>query len=142
MVESLPEMNDMLEQLGSLDELVTEINRIAVSAGDRILEIYDTDFDVEAKGDESPLTAADLASHMTIMNGLKKISDTIPILSEESSQVGWPERRHWKTYWLVDPLDGTREFIKKNGEFTVNIALIHEHKPILGSVYVPRHRNR
>jgi len=129
--------NTLLEQLGDLNELSNRINMVAVRAGDRILEIYNTDFAVENKDDKSPLTAADMASHEAILAGLKSISDEIPVLSEESSGIDWQERKQWRTYWLVDPLDGTKEFIKKNGEFTVNIALIHDHKPVLGSVYVP-----
>ncbi|MDX1519439.1 MAG: 3'(2'),5'-bisphosphate nucleotidase CysQ [Gammaproteobacteria bacterium] len=126
-----------LESLGPLELLGKKINQIAASAGKQILEIYNTDFSVEDKDDKSPLTAADMASHETIIAGLLGISEDIPVLSEESSSIDWEDRKQWNTYWLVDPLDGTREFIKKNGEFTVNIALIHEHRPVLGSVYVP-----
>lgn len=131
-------MNESIPDLpASLPELSVQINKIAVAAGEQILDIYDTNFDIDKKEDQSPLTAADMASHSTIVAGLKDIGGGIPVLSEESADIAWEQRRHWRTYWLVDPLDGTREFIKKNGEFTVNIALIHDHKPILGSVYVP-----
>lgn len=110
---------------------------IAHDAGKRILDIYATDFDVTQKHDDTPLTEADMAAHKTIVKGLKGLGCDFPILSEESSHIAFSERSQWETYWLVDPLDGTREFIKKNGEFTVNIALIHANKPILGVIYVP-----
>ncbi len=110
---------------------------IAVGAGEKILDIYDSDFDVEHKADESPLTAADLAAHRHIVAGLEALTPDIPILSEESASIEWEERKHWNPYWLVDPLDGTKEFVKRNGEFTVNIALIRQHKPVLGVVHVP-----
>lgn len=100
------------------------------------MDIYNSDFAVEHKDDKSPLTAADLAAHQIIDEGLKAISG-YPVLSEESAAIPYEERSGWQTYWLVDPLDGTKEFVKRNGEFTVNIALIHGHFPILGVVYVP-----
>jgi 3'(2'), 5'-bisphosphate nucleotidase len=106
-------------------------------AGDAILEIYDTDFDVEAKADDSPLTQADLAAHRIIAAGLERLTPEIPLLSEESSPPDFAVRTTWTRYWLVDPLDGTKEFISKNGEFTVNIALIDHHRPIFGVVGVP-----
>jgi 3'(2'), 5'-bisphosphate nucleotidase len=107
----------------------------AVEAGGAILEIYALDFDVEYKADDSPLTAADKAAHEIIVEALE--STPYPVLSEESTAVAYEERRAWSTYWLVDPLDGTKEFIKKNGEFTVNIALVEDGVPVLGVVYVP-----
>ena len=107
----------------------------ALEAGEAILDIYDQDFEVEFKSDESPLTTADKASHDIILQALE--TTPYPVLSEESAKVTYAERRNWGTYWLVDPLDGTKEFIKKNGEFTVNIALIEEGIPVLGVVYVP-----
>ena len=110
---------------------------IARTAGEKILEIYNSDFAVEEKDDRSPLTAADMASHHAIIDGLKALTPDIPVLSEESKSLPFEERSGWQTYWLVDPLDGTREFIKRNGEFTVNIALIRYHYPILGVVHVP-----
>ena len=110
---------------------------IAVGAGAKILDIYNSDFDVEHKADESPLTAADLAAHKFIVAGLEALTPDIPVLSEESASIEWEERKHWNPYWLVDPLDGTKEFVKRNGEFTVNIALIRQHKPVLGVVHVP-----
>ncbi len=110
---------------------------LAKQAGEKILEVYDTEFSVEEKDDKSPLTAADMASHNTIVAGLTALTPDIPILSEESAKIPYQERAGWQTYWLIDPLDGTKEFIKRNGEFTVNIALIHDGVPILGVVHVP-----
>jgi 3'(2'), 5'-bisphosphate nucleotidase len=113
---------------------------IAKMAGERILDIYnDADLSevVDYKADDSPLTLADKASNEVIVPGLKAAYPLIPILSEESKQIPYEERKNWKTFWLVDPLDGTKEFIKKNGEFTVNIALIHDGLPMLGVIYVP-----
>ncbi|CAN5270984.1 3'(2'),5'-bisphosphate nucleotidase CysQ [soil metagenome] len=119
-------------------ELLEPVLDIARRAGDEILAIYDTEFEVDEKSDTSPLTAADLASHKTIKRGLEELSPELPILSEESTAaIPFEKRSSWMTYWLVDPLDGTREFVKRNGEFTVNIALIHEHRPVLGVVHVP-----
>ncbi len=107
----------------------------AIRAGSEILKIYDQDFEVEFKADESPLTSADKAAHEIIIQALEQTP--YPVLSEESAEIPYEERKGWKTYWLVDPLDGTKEFIKKNGEFTVNIALIEDGEPTLGVVYVP-----
>ncbi len=101
------------------------------------MAVYERDFDIYEKKDESPLTEADLASHHHIINELTALDAGFPILSEESADIDWSERQSWQTYWLVDPLDGTKEFIKKNGEFTVNIALIHQNRPVLGVVYAP-----
>jgi len=119
-------------------EKVTEIIEIAYEAGEGILEIYKTmnSVEVEYKEDKSPLTEADKKAHSIIENRLKKVFD-YPILSEEGKEVPYEKRRRWKYFWLVDPLDGTKEFIKRNGEFTVNIALIHNQKPVLGVVYAP-----
>lgn len=118
-------------------ELVEPVLEIARQAGRRILEIYQSDFAVQAKEDRSPLTEADMASHRSIVAGLRKLTPDIPVLSEESGDIPYEERRHWREYWLVDPLDGTKEFIKRNGEFTVNIALIRDSRPVLGVVHVP-----
>ncbi|RLA20776.1 MAG: 3'(2'),5'-bisphosphate nucleotidase [Gammaproteobacteria bacterium] len=124
--------------LETLKELLPDASEIARKAGAEIMGIYQTgDFSVESKSDDSPLTTADLASHHCIVNGLEKLQPAFPILSEESDKISFDERSQWKTYWLIDPLDGTKEFIKRNGQFTVNIALIHDHKPVLGVVYVP-----
>jgi len=117
---------------------INNIVDIAKDAGDKILEIYNKEsFDYQLKTDNSPLTEADVAAHNLIQQRLEKITPMIPILSEESSSISWQERKQWDYYWLVDPLDGTKEFIKKNGEFTVNIALIYKHNPVLGVVHAP-----
>lgn len=110
---------------------------IAREAGDAIMRVYAQDFPVEIKDDNSPLTAADLASHRIIVDGLQALTPDIPVLSEEAADIAWETRREWTRLWLVDPLDGTREFIKKNGEFTVNVALIENGEPVLGVVYAP-----
>lgn len=120
-----------------INKPIADICDIAVLAGDAILEIYQRDFAVQSKADESPLTEADLAAHNVIVNALQIATPDIPILSEEAANISWEERQKWQTFWLVDPLDGTKEFIKKNGEFTVNIALISDNKPVLGVVYAP-----
>lgn len=117
--------------------LLPPVVALARQAGVRIMEIYDTAFQVREKDDNSPLTAADLASHQTIVAGLQHLTPHIPILSEESADTPYSERGQWTRFWLVDPLDGTREFIKRNGEFTVNIALIEQRQPTLGVVYIP-----
>lgn len=110
---------------------------LAREAGDAILAVYARDFSVETKDDQSPLTQADLASHRIIVDGLRRLAPDIPVLSEEDADIAWDVRRQWPRHWLVDPLDGTREFVKKNGEFTVNIALIEEGRPVLGVVFAP-----
>jgi 3'(2'), 5'-bisphosphate nucleotidase len=110
---------------------------LAKEAGRRILEIYGSDFRVAVKEDSSPLTAADLASHHCLVEGLTALRPDYPIISEESKTLPFEERSGWETFWLIDPLDGTKEFIKRNGEFTVNVALIHRHQPVLGVVYTP-----
>ena len=101
------------------------------------MAIYADEFSVSDKADQSPLTAADLASHQTLCEGLRQLTPDIPVLSEESAQIAFSERARWPRYWLVDPLDGTKEFIKRNGEFTVNIALIEAHRAVLGLVLIP-----
>jgi 3'(2'), 5'-bisphosphate nucleotidase len=110
---------------------------LARAAGEAIMQVYAQDFDVDHKDDRSPLTLADLASHRLIAEGLAKLTPDIPLLSEESVERPWEIRQKWRRYWLVDPLDGTREFVKKNGEFTVNIALIEDHRPVFGVVQTP-----
>jgi 3'(2'), 5'-bisphosphate nucleotidase len=111
---------------------------LARDAGEAIMRIYAGDFAVEHKDDDSPLTAADLAAHRAILAGLGKLAPDIPVLSEEAAeQATWATRQTWTRYFLVDPLDGTREFVKRNGEFTVNIALIDDHAPVLGVVHAP-----
>ncbi|WP_431311689.1 3'(2'),5'-bisphosphate nucleotidase CysQ [Pontiella agarivorans] len=109
--------------------------KAALEAGDAILEIYARDFEVEFKADESPLTEADKKSHEIIVQALE--TTPCPVLSEESKAIDYAVRKSWGTYWLVDPIDGTKEFIKKNGEFTVNIALVENGVPVMGVVYVP-----
>jgi 3'(2'), 5'-bisphosphate nucleotidase len=120
-----------------LKSLVEPVVALAEDAGQAILEVYSTDFAVQEKEDESPLTQADLASHRRIDAGLKALAPDIPIISEESGLPEFAIRRAWQRYWIVDPLDGTREFVNRNGEFTVNIALIEDHRPVFGVVHVP-----
>lgn len=110
---------------------------IARRAGAAIIAVYARDFEVEAKADRSPLTEADLAAHALIRDGLAALAPSLPLLSEESAPEELAERRSWQRYWLVDPLDGTREFVKRNGEFTVNIALIENGLAVFGVVYAP-----
>ena len=116
---------------------IQDIVTIAKEAGNAIMRVYKQDFEVEYKQDSSPLTLADKKANDIIEDGLNQLSVNFPILSEEGKDVLYEERRHWEYFWLVDPLDGTKEFIKKNGEFTVNIALIHKDTPVLGVVYAP-----
>ncbi|MEC7077387.1 MAG: 3'(2'),5'-bisphosphate nucleotidase CysQ [Pseudomonadota bacterium] len=110
---------------------------IVLQAGKEILQVYNTEFAVQTKQDESPLTQADLAAHQVIVAGLQQLTPGIPIISEESELPAFSERSQWQRYWLVDPLDGTKEFVSRNGEFTVNIALIEDNAPALGWVGVP-----
>jgi 3'(2'), 5'-bisphosphate nucleotidase len=113
---------------------------IITRAGEAIMAIYDGDFVVERKDDNSPLTLADLESQRIILQELALLTPGIPVLSEESAQAPWSERQNWRELWVVDPLDGTREFVKRNGEFTVNIALVVGHEPVLGFIGVPAQR--
>lgn len=113
------------------------IIEIAEKAGQEILKYYDEEIEVSSKEDNSPLTKADLAAHYIIVDALKKLDAQIPVISEESGVPAYEVRKTWKKFWLVDPLDGTKEFIKKNGEFTVNIALIEDGMPVMGVVYAP-----
>lgn len=121
----------------NLNNLIEPIADLAADAGRAIMAVYATDFDVQAKGDNSPLTQADLASHRRIVAGLKALTPDVPIISEESGLPPFEQRNEWPRYWLVDPLDGTKEFVNRNGEFTVNIALIESHRPVFGVVHVP-----
>lgn len=114
--------------------LITAI-KAAIEGGKEILKIYDTDFDVEVKEDHSPLTLADRNANEVINTHLQDTE--IPIISEENKQIAYSERKHWKRCWIVDPLDGTKEFIKRNGEFTVNIALVENGHPLLGVIFTP-----
>ncbi len=120
-----------------LGQFIEPVVELAIRAGDAILEVYATDFDVQHKADQSPLTQADMASNHVIDQGLRALTPDIPILSEESGLPEFAERSQWKRYWLVDPLDGTKEFVNRNGEFTVNIALIDANRPVFGVVHVP-----
>lgn len=116
---------------------VTSVVDIAIAAGEKILDLYESDLAVTAKEDDSPLTEADLAANQIIIEQLRQLTPALPILTEESCGIPFTERYEWNTYWLVDPLDGTREFLKRNGEFSVNIALIHHGEPVLGVVHAP-----
>ena len=116
---------------------INPIIDLAENAGKIILEIYLSGFSVKIKSDKSPLTQADLAAHSHIVNGLSKLDPNIPIISEEDDLPDYNKRALWKRYWLIDPLDGTKEFINRNGEFSVNIALIDNNEPVLGVVHIP-----
>ena len=117
---------------------ITALTEIAREAGQKIMEIYNSnDFEIEYKEDNSPLTKADTASHSLIKEHLRKLAPEIPIISEEGKSIPYEQRKNWKDFWLVDPLDGTKEFIKRNGEFTVNIALVKNNKSVLGVIYAP-----
>jgi len=119
------------------EKILEQLVDISRRAGHAILEWYEGDMGITRKADDSPLTRADLASHELIKAELSSRWPDIPILSEESADIPWETRRNWRQYWLVDPLDGTKEFINRNGEFTVNIALIRDHEPVMGIVHVP-----
>lgn len=124
--------------LPNYKEINTELLvQIAANAAQAILEIYKTSFEVEHKEDNSPLTEADKHSHQVIETALLKHYAHLPVLSEESKEIPYSTRQHWQRFWLVDPLDGTKEFINRNGDFTVNIALIENQKPVVGIVYIP-----
>ncbi len=117
--------------------LLDSLLEITRRAGAAIMSVYDGDHGVERKADNSPLTIADRLSHETIVAGLRLLTPDLPILSEEGREIPYAERKSWRRFWLVDPLDGTKEFTKRNGEFTVNIALIEDGRPVLGIVDVP-----
>ena len=118
-----------------MKELLELAIKLSIEAGNEVLNIYREDFAVSKKSDNSPLTIADITSHRIILNGLSKTG--IPVLSEEGKDIPYEVRRKWRKFWLVDPLDGTKEFINRNGEFTINIALIEEKIPVLGVIYAP-----
>jgi len=122
-----------------MSNLVNKIVDISILAGDKIMEVYEgtEDWGIEAKSDDSPLTKADKAANDLIVEHLERLETQYPIISEENKLQAYDERKDFERFWLVDPLDGTKEFIKRNGEFTVNIALIENGAPILGVVYVP-----
>ena len=118
-------------------QILGKVSELAIAAGDAIMAVYNSgELGVEYKEDDSPLTLADQHSHDVLETGLAEL-DLGPILSEEGADIAWSERKTWSQYWLIDPLDGTKEFVKRNGEFTVNVALIREGKPVLGVVYAP-----
>lgn len=125
--------------ISGMRELAEAVQQLAVRAGDAILEIYRQEHEVKVtqKQDQSPLTAADLAAHHLLMDGLSSLTPDIPVLSEEGGLPDFAERSRWQEYWLLDPLDGTKEFLSRNGEFTVNLAFISRHRPKLGVVHVP-----
>jgi 3'(2'), 5'-bisphosphate nucleotidase len=120
-----------------LSTLVEPVLAIARNAGRRILDVYASAFSVTAKADQSPVTAADIAANECILQGLATLTPDIPILSEEVPDVTFPERMNWQWLWLVDPLDGTREFIKRNDQFSINIALIRRHEAVFGLILSP-----
>ena len=118
-------------------DLIKQLIEISKEAGNAILEIYHSDFDYTFKDDSTPLTKADQQAHEIITKKLHKLTPHIPILSEEDSDISFKKRSTWDKYWLIDPLDGTKEFIKMNGEFTVNIALVENNSPTLGLIHLP-----
>lgn len=117
-------------------DLLPEIIHLVIAAGEAVMTVYNTPFDVEYKDDNSPLTLADKLSNEIIATALRKYSNA-PVLSEEMAEIPYEKRKGWTTFWLVDPLDGTKEFVKKNGEFTVNIALVENGMPVMGFIYLP-----
>ncbi len=117
--------------------ILPDVIKVADAASEKVLHIYQSDFKVSYKADDSPITAADTAAHDIITHGLRSISRDIPILSEEGSDIPWEERKHWRRFWLVDPVDGTKDFTQRTGEFTVNIAMIEDGQPVMGVVIAP-----
>ncbi len=120
-----------------LKELLDPVIQIAYQAGNVIMEVYEAGFSVEEKPDHTPVTEADIAANKIIISELKELTPHLPILTEEVKPTSYEQRKNWPRYWLIDPLDGTREFIKRNGEFTVNIALIDGDESVMGVVYAP-----
>lgn len=123
--------------MSQYNHLLSSVVDISREAGGEIMAIYKTGFSIVEKSDRSPLTEADMAAHHVIVDSLANVIPDTPILSEESANIPYETRSQWHTYWLVDPLDGTREFIKRNGEFTVNIALIEGNTAVMGVIYAP-----
>ena len=121
--------------LGQVD--LNKVKDIALEAAKAVMEIYTKDFEIQYKDDKSPLTEADLKANEIICNSLQKLYPAIPIMSEENKEVEYSVRKDWDYYWCIDPIDGTKEFVKKNDEFTINIALIQKNTPVLGVVYAP-----
>ena len=131
-------MSSILENMKVDKQTIEELIRMAVEAGDAIMEVYaGNDFDIRSKDDRSPLTLADRRSHEIIQRRLVHRSPSIPVLSEEGKDTEYEQRRNWSRFWLVDPLDGTKEFINRRDEFTVNIALIDIDRPVIGVIYAP-----
>jgi len=120
-----------------MNNLLSDIITLARQASAKILEVYHSDFSAHLKADKTPVTAADLASQEILVKGLRQLTPDLPIVSEESVATPFAERKQWQKYWLIDPLDGTKEFLEKNGEFTINIALIKNHQPVLGVLFAP-----
>lgn len=133
-------MPDQTLSRATLAALRPAVIPLAHRAGRAILEVYAKDFVVAAKADRSPLTAADLAAHRILLAGLRELTPQLPVLSEEAADIPWAERQSWPRLWLVDPLDGTREFVRRNGEFCVCLALIEHGQPLLGVVHAPIRR--
>lgn len=117
--------------------ILPDVIKVADEASEKVFHIYQSDFSVDYKEDSSPITAADIASHEIIVRGLRNISQDIPVLSEEGKDIPWEERRQWRRFWLVDPVDGTKDFTQRTGEFTVNIAMIEDGQPVMGVVIAP-----
>lgn len=133
-----PETQNLKPETLNLNLILPQVVAVAEKAGEAVMEIYgQEDFAVAYKGDDSPLTRADIVSHEIILRHLRALTPDLPILSEESESLTFAERQSWRALWLVDPLDGTKEFIKRNGEFTINIALIEDDRPVLGVVHAP-----
>lgn len=120
-----------------MKQFIEPLIQLMKKAGELVLLHYETDHDVQYKGDNTPYTKVDIASHQVIEEGLKALVPDIPILSEEGEIPDFDVRKAWQRYWLVDPLDGTREYLRKSGQFCINIALIEEHRPVLGMIYIP-----
>ena len=138
MVSNVSDTADLNEELHKAPhKILPDIIELARLAGQKILDIYETDFQVINKKDNTPVTCADLAANELIVQKLSELTPRIPVLSEESDVIPFAQRSRWETYWLVDPLDGTKAFIEKTGEFSVNIALIHQHYPVIGVIYSP-----
>jgi 3'(2'), 5'-bisphosphate nucleotidase len=135
----MSDSTNMAHRIGTaqLQSLCDSARALAARAASAIMQVYALPFAVNAKSDESPLTQADLASHQILDTGLKALEPRFPVLSEESSARVFADRARWKRFWLIDPLDGTREFVSKNGEFAINIALIENYEVVLGVIYEP-----
>lgn len=136
-LKNIEQSADMSLSPALAQSLTEDALTLARIAGQRILEVYAGDYEVTIKDDETPVTTADMAAHAIIVKGLSELEPNFPVLSEESDFVPFETRHDWPMYWLVDPLDGTREFLRRNGEFSVNIALISQGQPVLGVIFAP-----